>query len=170
MTRYLIDTATEMAQLVAVLAALAALAALIVGPRRTGRVLAAVIGVARRHAPRWLMIVLNVALAIPGPVDEAIVLGIIGVLIATRPAMRADAVASVRAAWAGSPALTPTAAVNVTITRRVRWGTVAGKLAAAAIAAGLIVAPVTVTLPTANAASGAASFIIGHARHHHGHR
>lgn len=160
MTRYLIDTAVEMAQLVAVLAALAALAAVIVGPRRLGRVLHAVIGVARRHAPRWLVIVLNVALAIPGPVDELIVLAIIGVLIAAKPMMRADAVTSIRAAWA-APVSAGSASRSAT-----RYGPLSARVAAVVLAAGLIVVPAVIVTPVANAASGAASLVIGHARHH----
>lgn len=68
--------------------------------RRCGRVLHAVIAVSRRHAPKWLAVVLAVALAIPGPVDEMVVLLIIGGMVAFKPAMRADMVASVRSAWA----------------------------------------------------------------------
>lgn len=168
MIHYLIDTAIEMAQLIAALAAVAAVAAIAIGPRRVGRVLHAVIAVTRSHAPRWIVIVLNVALAIPGPVDEAIVLAIIGVMIWRMPVLRAAMVDAVRVAWHGGPAVAQSApaAVNVTITRRVRFGTIGAKLAAAAIAAGLIVAPVAVIAsPAIASADGAASVIVGHARH-----
>lgn len=67
--------------------------------KRCGRVLHAVITVSKRHAPKWLAVVLGIALAIPGPVDELIVLSIIGVMVAVKPLMRADMVASVRTAW-----------------------------------------------------------------------
>lgn len=166
MIHYLIDTAIEMAQLIAALAAVAAIAAIALGPRRVGRVLHAVIAVTRSHAPRWIVIVLNVALAIPGPVDEAIVLAIIGVMIWRMPVLRAAMVDAVRAAWSPQRGADAPAAVNVTITRRVRFGTIGAKLAAAAIAAGLIVAPVTVVAsPAIASADGAASVIIGHVRH-----
>lgn len=67
--------------------------------KRCGRVLHAVITVSKRHAPKWLAVVLGIALAIPGPIDELIVLSIIGVMVAIKPIMRADMVASVRTAW-----------------------------------------------------------------------
>lgn len=66
---------------------------------RTWRVAHAAIGVARRHAPRWLVIVLAVALAIPGPVDELIVLVIIAGLLVFKPKMRVDLRESAREAW-----------------------------------------------------------------------
>lgn len=68
--------------------------------RRAFRVLHAIIAVSRRHAPKWLAVVLAVALAIPGPIDELVVLLIIGGMVAFKPVMRADMVASVRTAWA----------------------------------------------------------------------
>lgn len=70
--------------------------------RRIGRVLQAVFGVTRRHAPRWIVALLAVALAIPGPVDELIVLVIIGALVAIQPVLRAAMVTAVSAAWTGT--------------------------------------------------------------------
>jgi hypothetical protein len=53
---------------------------------RFDRVLAAT----RRHVPKWLMAVVVIALAIPGPQDEILVALIIAGWAAFRPAMRAD--------------------------------------------------------------------------------
>lgn len=99
MLTFVIDTAIEMAELAAYLTAALAVTAVIVGPRRLLRVLHAVLGVTRTHAPRWVSWVMGVALAIPGPVDELIVLAIIGVLVAVMPELRAAMVTGVSAAW-----------------------------------------------------------------------
>jgi hypothetical protein len=45
---------------------------------------------ARRHIPKWLAAVVTVALLIPGPQDELIVLLILAVWAMVKPAMRAD--------------------------------------------------------------------------------
>jgi hypothetical protein len=57
--------------------------------------LAASLAVVKRHAPRWLAPLIAVALAIPGPQDEAVVFLIVLVLIAVKPELRAE----LRAIW-----------------------------------------------------------------------
>jgi hypothetical protein len=47
------------------------------------------------HLPKWLLVVIAIALAIPGPQDELAVALIIGAWAAFRPAMRDD----MRFAW-----------------------------------------------------------------------
>jgi hypothetical protein len=54
---------------------------------------------AKAHSPRWLLPVLAVCLAIPGPLDELIVLAIVLVPVLRSRAARAELAASVRAAW-----------------------------------------------------------------------
>lgn len=44
----------------------------------------------RLHVPKWLMVVIGIALAIPGPQDELFVALVIGGWAAFKPAMRAD--------------------------------------------------------------------------------
>jgi hypothetical protein len=99
MMRLLIDTAIDTAELAAIICALAGVALVAVGPRRGLRVAGAAIAVTREHAPRWLAVVLSVALAIPGPVDELIVLMIVAFVAWRRPVMRAAMVDAVRVAW-----------------------------------------------------------------------
>lgn len=67
--------------------------------RRLWRVLHAVLTVTRRHVPKWIAGVLTVCLFIPGPLDELLVLLVIAVMIAFKPAMRSDLVSATRAAW-----------------------------------------------------------------------
>src|ERR1700730_12205291 len=61
--------------------------------------LAASLAVVKRHAPRWLAPLIAVALAIPGPQDEAVVFLIVLVLIAVKPELRAE----LRAIWSVRP-------------------------------------------------------------------
>jgi hypothetical protein len=67
--------------------------------RRAIRVLHSIITVTKRHVPRWLAGVLTVCLFIPGPLDELLVLLVIGVMVKFKPAMRAELVSSARQAW-----------------------------------------------------------------------
>lgn len=117
--------------------------------RRMIAVLHAVFAVTRRHAPKWLVIALGVALAIPGPVDELIVLVMIAVLVAVKPVMRADMAAAVRAAWATAP-----------VGRRSHTGT-RTLVALAASVAVLLAAPMIA--PAVAVADGVS--VIGHGRH-----
>lgn len=48
------------------------------------------LGVVRRHSPRWLAVLIGIALLIPGPQDEALVALIVLVMIAVKPALRAE--------------------------------------------------------------------------------
>lgn len=50
---------------------------------------------AKRHCPKWLLALVGIALAIPGPQDELLVLLILAAWAAFKPAMRAD----IRSAW-----------------------------------------------------------------------
>jgi hypothetical protein len=67
--------------------------------RRVWRTLHAVITITRRHVPAWLGVALAVALAIPGPVDELIVLIVVAGFAAAKPVMRAELRAGIPAAW-----------------------------------------------------------------------
>lgn len=49
----------------------------------------------KRHCPKWLGPLIAIALAIPGPQDEAVVALIIAVLVIVKPALRAE----LRAIW-----------------------------------------------------------------------
>jgi hypothetical protein len=51
---------------------------------------------ARRHMPKWMAVVIGIALLIPGPQDELLVAVIIAAWAAFKPAMRRD----IREAWA----------------------------------------------------------------------
>lgn len=64
--------------------------------RRTTKGLMAV---TRRHVPKWLAAIITIALLIPGPQDELLVLIIIGVYAAFKPAMRKDFATTTREAW-----------------------------------------------------------------------
>jgi hypothetical protein len=57
--------------------------------------LARVFHAARRHTPKWLGALITIALLIPGPQDELLVLVILAVWAAFKPAMRRD----IREAW-----------------------------------------------------------------------
>jgi hypothetical protein len=54
-----------------------------------------VMDAAKRHLPKWLVVLIGIALLIPGPQDELLVAVIIAVFAMVKPAMRAD----IRAAW-----------------------------------------------------------------------
>ena len=73
--------------------------AVMAGLRRTWRVASAVTRFAVRHSPKWLVPVLAVCLAIPGPVDELVVLAFILAPVLRSRENRAELAASVRAAW-----------------------------------------------------------------------
>jgi hypothetical protein len=117
--------------------------------RRLVAVLHAVLSVTRSHGPRWLIVVAGIALAIPGPIDELIVVVLIGVTIWRRPVMRAAMIAAVRAAWATQP-----------VSRRNHTG---GRslVAVGAIVAALLGVPMVA--PAIATADGIA--VIGHGRH-----
>lgn len=68
----------------------AALALLRMYATRAIRVARAVFTVCRRHVPAWLGVVLTVCLVIPGPIDELLIVVVILVLAAVKPAARAD--------------------------------------------------------------------------------
>lgn len=59
----------------------------------------AAITVTRRHVPKWLGLLITVCLFIPGPLDEALVLVVIAVMVAVKPVMRRDLSAAIAAAW-----------------------------------------------------------------------
>lgn len=61
----------------------------------------ATITVTRRHVPKWVGALLTVALLIPGPIDELLVLLLIAGIAAFKPAMRADFARTVPQAWKG---------------------------------------------------------------------
>jgi hypothetical protein len=69
--------------------------------RRCLAVLHAAIDVTKRHAPKWLAIAIPIALAIPGPQDEAVVALMIAWLWWRRPLMRAEMKQRVADAWNG---------------------------------------------------------------------
>lgn len=73
--------------------------------RRIGRTASAVITASRKHLPRWANIALTIALAlavlIPGPQDELLVLLILGVFAAFKRQMRRDIATAARKAWKG---------------------------------------------------------------------
>lgn len=73
--------------------------AIAITARRLYRTMRAVIAVSRKHLPKWLAGLLAIALAIPGPQDELVVLLIIGVFVAFKPAMRADLSTAIQGAW-----------------------------------------------------------------------
>jgi hypothetical protein len=65
------------------------------------RVTKAVWGVARSHSPRWLLPVLAVCLAIPGPLDELLVVAVVLVPVLRSREARAELGGAVRGAWRG---------------------------------------------------------------------
>jgi hypothetical protein len=66
---------------------------------RSLRVFHAALDVTKRHAPRWILVAIPIALAIPGPQDELVVALLIGWMLWRRPVMRAEMRAAVREAW-----------------------------------------------------------------------
>lgn len=69
------------------------------GIRRVWRVAVAVTRFAVRHSPKWLVPVLAVCLAIPGPLDELVVLGFVLAPVLRSRENRRELVSSVAAAW-----------------------------------------------------------------------
>lgn len=67
--------------------------------RKLVRTSKAVIAVVRRHVPAWVGALLAVALLIPGPLDELLVLLAIAGFAVFKPAMRADIGRAARVAW-----------------------------------------------------------------------
>lgn len=67
--------------------------------RRAIKVAQAVFTVTKRHVPKWVAGVLTVCLFIPGPLDELLVLVVIAVMIAFKPAMRSDLASGIKSAW-----------------------------------------------------------------------
>lgn len=78
-----------------------ALAATVTFIRRVARTLHAVIAITRRHVPAWLGAALTLALIIPGPIDELLVLIVIAGFAAAKPLMRAELRAGAVTAWKG---------------------------------------------------------------------
>lgn len=68
---------------------------------RSWRVAKAVWRFAKAHCPKWLMPVLAVCLAIPGPLDELAVLVVVLVPVLRSRDARRELGASVREAWQG---------------------------------------------------------------------
>lgn len=66
---------------------------------RLHRVMKGVIGVTRRHLPKWMVALVTIALLIPGPQDELLVLVILAGFAAFKPAMRQDIRVTTRQAW-----------------------------------------------------------------------
>jgi hypothetical protein len=64
------------------------------------RVTHALIATTRQHVPKWVGVILTVCLFIPGPLDEFLVLILIGVMVAVKPVMRRDLANAVRGAIA----------------------------------------------------------------------
>jgi hypothetical protein len=84
-----------------VLYGVAALALVCVAVRRVRRVVVATLRFTRAHCPRWLAPLLAVCLAIPGPIDEAVVL-VIGLAVILRTSRnRATYARYMRVAWNG---------------------------------------------------------------------
>ena len=67
--------------------------------RRVWRVLMALWRFAKRHVPKWLVPILAVCLAIPGPFDELAVLAVVLVPVLRSRQARQELGASVKAAW-----------------------------------------------------------------------
>lgn len=51
--------------------------------------------IVKRHSPRWLAVLMGVALLIPGPQDELVVLLIVAAMVMVKPALRAE----LRSVW-----------------------------------------------------------------------
>lgn len=75
------------------------LATVLAWTRRVLRTFTAVIAATRRHVPAWLGAALTLALLIPGPIDELLVLVVIAGFAIAKPAMRADIAAAMRSEW-----------------------------------------------------------------------
>lgn len=71
---------------------------------RCWRVTKAVWRFARSHCPKWLVPVMAVCLAIPGPVDELLVLGLVMYPVLRSREARAELAGMIRQAWASGPA------------------------------------------------------------------
>jgi len=70
----------------AVVAAIAVAATAIrTATRKLLRTASAIVTVTKRHVPAWLGAVLTICLLIPGPVDELLVLLVIGAMAAFKP-------------------------------------------------------------------------------------
>ena len=69
------------------------------GVRRVWRVLMALWRFAKRRVPKWLLPILAVCLAIPGPLDELAVLAVVLVSVLRSRQARQELGASVKAAW-----------------------------------------------------------------------
>lgn len=69
--------------------------------RRLWRVTVALWRFAKAHVPKWLLPVLAVCLAIPGPLDELIVLALVLVPVLRSRDARRELAASVTEAWRG---------------------------------------------------------------------
>lgn len=67
--------------------------------RKVLRTARAIIAATRRHVPAWVAALLGIALLIPGPQDELIVLLVIAGFAAFKPAMRRDIATATREAW-----------------------------------------------------------------------
>ena len=69
--------------------------------QRAWRVARALWRFARAHVPKWLLPILAVCLAIPGPLDELAVLAVVLVPVLKSRDNRREFAASVREAWRG---------------------------------------------------------------------
>lgn len=67
--------------------------------KRAWHVLHAILTVTKRHVPKWLAGILTVCLFIPGPLDEFLVLIVIGVMVRFKPVMRRELVTGAKEAW-----------------------------------------------------------------------
>lgn len=67
--------------------------------RRVLRTAKAIITATQRHVPKWMAGVLAIALLIPGPQDELVVLLVIAGFAIFKPAMRQDIATATRNAW-----------------------------------------------------------------------
>ena len=82
-----------------VVCALVAIASVCVAVRRLRRCMVATLRFTKAHSPRWLVPVIAVCLAIPGPIDEAIVIAIGLVVILRTRRNRATYARYLRVAW-----------------------------------------------------------------------
>jgi hypothetical protein len=80
-------------------AVIAAVDAIRTAGRKLIRTAHAMFAVTRRHVPAWVGVVLTVALLIPGPVDELLVLVLIAGFAAFKPEMRADFAQAIPTTW-----------------------------------------------------------------------
>lgn len=98
MLTMIVQTLTDM---LPVVYALAAIALVSVAVRRVRRVAVATLRFTRAHAPKWLLPIIGICLAIPGPIDEMVVIAIGLVVILRTHRNRATYARYMRVAWNG---------------------------------------------------------------------